>query len=403
MRILVIAEDLRVSGTSEGQVSRSFIYNLNRHPEVSSVDLLYFKCNDENHELEKLNIQNIWIYLTPKVGGIILSFLEKVCHKAFGKSLIDNFKIEWMKKKLRSIDFSLFDRIFVRSTGQSFLTIRACSILKGFEKKTVLYFHDPYPFFWDPGYHGKLTKIGINAFLEMRALIHRGFICTTPSNNLSRDLSFLYGTNKPFLTIPHQFVPEVFNFPEKVFLDDVEDKIVIMYHGAIQLGRTIEPFLEAFRLLIEEKKLFKDKVLLILRIKDGAKFSFRKKYEHISNIRFLEQVSAGYAYKEVSQYSHVNLILEPSGYYSNILVGKAPLLASLNHHIFVLGPDDSELKNLLVNKNLFANSSSVDDIKTKLKLVLEEILINDKVYLDPFNEYFSLSNFFSSLDKVLSK
>lgn len=403
MKVLVIAEDLRVSGTSEGQVSRSFVFNLSRHPRITTVDLLYFKCNVENHFLEKLGVQNSWIFLTPNLNGSIFRFFEKICHKLLGKSIIDNYKINWMKNKFRSFDFSPYDRIFIRSTGQSFWAIRASSALNGYEKKTVLYFHDPYPVFWDPGFFGKLSKIGLNSFLEMRSIVNRGFMLTTPSNYLSKDMRFLYGSKVSFVTIPHQFVPEVFDFPEEVFLKDVEDKIVVMYHGAIQLGRTLDSFLEAFKSLLEENSLFEEKVILILRIKDGKDLPLKSKYKDIRNIRFLDQVNAGVAYKEIYQYSDVNLVLEPSGSYSNILVGKAPLLASLNRPVLVLGPDDSELKYLLKDKNQFARAISTEEIKLKLKLIIDDIVINGKGNKDPFNGYFSIENYFNLLESVLPK
>lgn len=403
MKILVIAEDLRISGTSEGQVSRSFIYNLSLHPKVESIDLLYFKCDKRNHLIEKLNVQKSWVHYTPALGGKFIKFWEKVWHKVFGQSLIDNYKITWMKKKLRSFDFSCYNRIFVRSTGQSFLTIRASSVLKGLEHKTTLYFHDSYPFFWDPGFAGSLNKLAVNSYLEMRNLLHQGFTCTSPASYLGRDLRFLYGIKKPFHTIPHQFVSQVFDIPKEVKLEGVENKIVVMYHGAIQLGRTIEPFLKAFQLLCEENEWFNNNVLLILRIKGDQETYLKNEYKDFTNIWFLGHVDAGTAYQEIAKYSHLNLILEPSGCYSNILVGKAPLLSSLNKPVFILGPDDSELKHLISNKDFFSHATSVNEIKDKFLQIVIDISNESYLQKDCFDGYFTLQNFFNSIDNSLHK
>lgn len=401
MRVLVIAEDLRISGTSEGQVSRSFIYNLARHPKISSVDLLYFNCNGQDHALGKLNVRDSWVYFTPAIGGQFTRFFEKVWHKIFGKSLIDTYKIGWMKRILRAFDFSPYNRVFVRSTGQSFLTIRAADALEGNEAKTVLYFHDTYPFFWDPGFQGEMTKLGVNAYLEMRKLLQSGFICTSPSAYLTRDLRFLYAVQSPFITIPHQFVPEVFEFAEETHLESVEGKLVIMYHGAIQLGRTIQPFLQAFQNLSSVDPWFKENVLLILRIKGNQRTSIQKEFESNENIRFLDQTNAGQSFQELQKYSSLNLILEPSGAYSNILVGKAPLLASLGKPVFVLGPAESELRHLVADGQYFANATSVGEIKSKLLPIVKQISESEISKKDPFAGYFSIDNFFGAVDKVL--
>lgn len=402
MRVLVIAEDLRVSGTSEGQVSRSFIYKLSMYPGISEIDLVYFKVNEDNHLLEKLPVKDKTIHQIPRLNYPFIKFFEKVSHKLLGRSLIDSIKIGWIKKRLKSIDLSKYDRIFVRSTGQSFLTVRSSSVFSGNEHKVVLYFHDPYPVYWDPGFHGNLTLISRNSFVEMKELVSRGFICSSPSQYLSRDLQFLYGSKNPFWTIPHQFSQEVFEMPIDAKLEQANGKITIMYHGALQLGRNIEPFLLAFKELSEENKAFRDQVVLVLRLKGKNVSELHDRFRNVGNINFLDLIPVANAFREIVEYSSINLVVEPSGVYSNILVGKAPLLASLKKPVFLLGPQDSELKKLIASDEYCANSEDKEEIKAKLLGLTHKIASSKEIKMEALEKYFSLESFFHSLDQVFA-
>ena len=56
MKVLILAQDLRISGTSEGLVSRSFILGLNKNCPNSKLDLVYLKTHSSNDSLNLLPV-----------------------------------------------------------------------------------------------------------------------------------------------------------------------------------------------------------------------------------------------------------------------------------------------------------------------------------------------------------
>ncbi|SFT40256.1 hypothetical protein SAMN04489724_0602 [Algoriphagus locisalis] len=401
MRLLVVAEDLRVSGTSEGQVSRSFVYRLALHPDVEKVDLLYLKKESSDHEIDMLPLNQVWEHDILFSKNKISKFVEKLGHKIFGKSLEDKVKLSKMEKILSNVRFENYDFIAVRSSGQSFLSLRAFKKFDYLKDKIVLFFHDPYPVFWDPGYSGPFSKRSENEFKDMKSLIDLGFKCVTPSNLLSKDLRFLYKSNRNFFTLPHQFAPEVFSVFNGPKLKKESGKITFMYHGAIQLGRKIDYFLDACKDLMVESPDFKDQVKLILRIKGNDVERIKTKYKDMEILQILPQVPSQVAFWEAKEIADINLILEPSGNYSNILVGKAPLLDYVNRGVLVLGPEESELRNLLVDQSSFALAGSLIDIKRAVLSSIQKIRDNNTMY-PVFGEYFSVENFNNLASKIFT-
>ena len=59
MRFLVIVQDLRVSGTSEGIVSRSFIAKLRKTYSKSVIDSVYIAHTDTEDRLDLLPVDTI--------------------------------------------------------------------------------------------------------------------------------------------------------------------------------------------------------------------------------------------------------------------------------------------------------------------------------------------------------
>ncbi|MBN3518691.1 hypothetical protein JYB62_01650 [Algoriphagus lutimaris] len=401
MKILVIAEDLRISGTSEGQVSRSFIYRLVSHPNVEKVDLLYLQKESGDHDIEMLEVNQFWQHEILFSKNPVLKFIEKVGHKLLGRSLEDEIKLSKIHKILSKVKFDEYDFIAVRSTGHSFLSLRSIKDFKYLKEKVVLFFHDPYPVFWDPGYSGPLNRRSLFEFKEMKSLIDIGFKCVTPSNLLSRDLRFLYRSKKNFFTLPHQFAPEVFVSSNASGLKKVSEKVTIMYHGAIQLGRKIDPFIDTCKNLISENPSFEQEVELIFRIKGNDTERLKNKYKDMGNLKILPTVNSAIALWESKEIADINLIIEPSGNYSNILVGKAPLLDYVNRRILVLGPEESELRNLLIDKSSFALADSYSEIKMAILIAIKKIK-NEKSNNPVFGDYFSKENFNKIADTIFA-
>src|SRR5690606_26695998 len=98
------------------------------------------------------------------------------------------------------------------------------------------------------------------------------------------------GSKKKFSLLPHQFDPSVFNLKQTInfhFRDN--KKVVIMYHGALQAGRDLDIFLDAYNELLKENVKYRTGTEVILRIKGQSKDRLKRKYES-ENIQFLETV-----------------------------------------------------------------------------------------------------------------
>ena len=96
----------------------------------------------------------------------------------------------------------------------------------------------------------------------------------------------------------------------------------------------------------------------------------------------------------------INIILENGPDYSNILVGKAPFLASTGKPIFCVSPPRSELRDIIKDEKYIADCNDQEDIKQKLADLINERKSSKKpVY--PFGDYFSDVNFKSALKTLL--
>ena len=59
MKFLVIAQDLRISGTSEGIVSRSFLSKLRKIYPNAIIEVVYLKQNESDDQLHLLPVNSI--------------------------------------------------------------------------------------------------------------------------------------------------------------------------------------------------------------------------------------------------------------------------------------------------------------------------------------------------------
>ena len=57
-------------------------------------------------------------------------------------------------------------------------------------------------------------------------------------------MEHLYGSQKPFFTVPHQYCEEVFDFSDKSKVRKKQKEVQISYHGVIQFTRNIDVLLD---------------------------------------------------------------------------------------------------------------------------------------------------------------
>jgi hypothetical protein len=103
---------------------------------------------------------------------------------------------------------------------------------------------------------------------------------------------------------------------------------------------------------------------------------------------------------EQTHIADINIILENGPLYCNILVGKAPFLASLHKPVFCVSPERSELRQIIKNPELIANGGDLVDVKVKLEALIEKRLISIRP-VDCFGDYFSDEDFKKKMEIIL--
>jgi len=397
MKILIIVQDLRISGTSEGIVSRSFITRLRKSYPEAVIDVHYFMSYEHNYDKELLSVNSISEYKIKRKPPLYIKFSNAIYRRLFFKSIYRSYYLNQFKNVISEIAYEKYDQIFIRSSGLEYETILASKDLP-ILRKAIINFHDPYPFFFDTSSKKEFTKREFLDFREMYKVIQLAKACITPSSLLSKDLQMIYGNNKKFYTLPHQYDEVGFNLSDVSAVRKKEKVISLSYHGGLQFGRNIDILLDAFVELCDQNKDIKDNVEMVFRLKSSENKRLKEKYLNCENIYILEGLNFSNSANEQKKESDIILIVESYLDYSNILLGKAPFVASLNKPIFALLPFECELRKIIKDKNYIATSNDLEEIKEKLhKLIVE--FRNHKLE-NPFNNYFSLEQFINKLKKI---
>lgn len=400
IKFFVIVQDLRVSGTSEGIVSRSFLAKLRKAYPDSVIDVLYLKTHERDDQLNLLPINNIQTY----VLNIKIPFFTKWINKLYWRIFHVSLKEEYINKVYASyiakVDYKEYDHIFIRSSGLNHETILATKNLP-ILKKAIINFHDPYPLFWYSGEHTVLSNLELFRFKVMVKVVAKAKKCISPSSLLSHDLHFLYGSKKTFHTLPHQFDATVFNLEYISGVFQKTKRVTISYQGALQFGRNIEVLLDCYAELLNSNTLYNEDTEFIIRLKSSELNRLKEKYAKVQNIVFLEGISSSNSIYEQWHLSDINILLENGPFCCNILLGKTPLLAFINKPIFTLSPEKSEIRNILKNREFVASYENKEEIKLKLENLIVNRL-NNEAYINPFGDYFSDEEFKNKIKIIIN-
>jgi hypothetical protein len=400
MKFLVIAQDLRVMGTSEGIVSRSFVAKLRKTYPDALIDICYVTHSTTDDKLEILPADKILRYNINQRVPLIIRFLNKFYWRLFNSSLHQKWIIYRYARIIAKIKYSQYDHIFIRAAGinhEVILATRGLPILK----KAILNFHDPYPLAWYVGTKKVPDKLYLNDLYNMIEVVHEARAITTTANYMSHDLQYLYASKKYIHTLPHQYDPSVFDLNDKSQVLKKGTKINISYHGALMFGRNIENLLDAYIQLLNENDNYQNNTEFVLRLKGEGIAKLKNKYKAISNIKILDTIDFSNSANEQIYESDIVVILENGPLYSNILVGKAPFLAYYNKAVLCISPQKSELKEIIRDNRCIANMND----KTEIKYKLNELIINRLKPNEPFNpfgNYFSDEMFKIQLNKIIA-
>jgi len=397
MKILVIAQDLRISGTSEGIVSRSFIIRLRKLYPEAIIDLCYFKGYAHDYNEELLNVNSISEHIVKRKPPLYIKLCNAIYRRLFTKSIYKKYYLGQYKNIIAEIDYKVYNLVFIRSSGLEYETILACKNLP-ILKTAIINFHDPYPFFFDTSSNKELTKRELIDFQEMYEVVKLSKACITPSSLLSKDLQVIYGNRKKFYSLPHQYDQSAFDLSDNVAVRKKEKAISISYHGGLQFGRNLDILLDAFAELSNENQNINKNVEMVFRLKSSENTRIKEKYVQYKNIHILDALNFSNSANEQKNESDIIIILESYLDYSNILLGKAPFVASLNKPVFALLPLECELRKIIKNENYIAASNNSVEIKEKLQNLIE--IFSNATLENPFEDYFSLEQFKNKLEII---
>ena len=399
IKFIVITQDLRVSGTSEGIVSRSFLSKLRKSFPNAVIDVLYLKHGMSDDDLHLLPVDSIQTHVLNLKIPFFTKWLNKLYWRLFHVSLKERHIHKVYASYISKIDYQGYNHIFIRSSGLEYETILASSNLP-FLKQAIINFHDPYPLFWYSGGKATLSNLELFRLKAMIEVVSKVKYCITPSNLLSNDMRFLLNSDKKFFTLPHQFDELVFNLSDNSKILTKSKKVTISYHGAIMFGRNIDILLDCYQELINNHLNYEENTEFILRLRGQDNERLRLKYSNCDNIIILDTLNFSNSCYEQTHEADIVVLLENGPYYSNILVGKAPFLASLKKPILCISPEISEMRIIIKDDKYIGSYNNKDEIKLKLKNLIEDRLnSNDPVY--PFGNYFSDENFKKMLNMIL--
>lgn len=400
MKFLIIEQDLRISGTSQGIISRSFLAKLRKAYPVAEIDVHYIIYSDTEDRLDLLPVNTIVKHIVNIEIPSCIIFLNRFYWRFFHVSLKERYIHKQYAKIIAGIDYSSYNHIFIRSAGIEHEMILATHNLP-ILKNAIVNFHDPYPLSWYVGNTSKLTNLELFRLKRIIEVVEQAKTCSSSAQYMSHDLQHLYAAKKKFYTLPHQYDETVFDLSDKVFVRKKTKKISISYHGAIMFGRNADIVLDAFQELVNENEIYKQHTEFIMRLKSSENSRLRDKYVFTENIQIYDTLNFSNSSYEQIYESDIVVILENGPLYCNILVGKAPFLAAYGKPVLCISPEKSELRKLVVDERCIAHMNDIKEIKEKLKALIDNRLTSNEYFM-PFGDYFSDVNFKEKLDEILN-
>ncbi|MCK8141928.1 hypothetical protein MW871_08480 [Flavobacterium sp. I-SCBP12n] len=400
MKFLIVEQDLRVSGTSQGIISRSFLAKLRKAYPEATIDVVYIVHTDTEDQLNLLPVNTIEKKIINIKVPFWTIFWNRFYWRLFHVSLKERNIHKQYAKFIETIHYKAYDHIFIRSAGIDHEIILATHNLP-ILKKAIVNFHDPYPLSWYVGSKTDLSNLELFRLKRMMEIVAQAKTCSSSAQWMSHDLEHLYASKKKFYTLPHQFDETVFDLSDKSQMLAKNKKISISYHGAIMFGRNLENLLIAYQELVQENVSYKENTEFILRVKGEGIKQLKQQFSSIENIQILDCLNFSNSSNEQIHESDIIIILENGPLYCNILVGKAPFLAAYGKPVLCVSPEKSELRGIITDERFIADMNNVQEIKQKLKGLIDDRMIsNEKV--TPFGDYFSDENFKTSLGKIIN-
>ncbi|MES2411563.1 MAG: hypothetical protein V4535_08990 [Bacteroidota bacterium] len=398
-KFLIIEQDLKISGTSQGIISRSFLAKLRMAYPNAIIDVVYLKSQPSDDQLHLLPVDSIDTHILNLKIPFFTKWINKLYWRIFHVSLAARHINSVYGTYISKIDYQNHDHIFIRSAGLDCETILGAKDLP-ILKRAIITFNEPYPTFWCTGSETPLTNLGLFKHKEMYSVVSQSKSCMA-TESLAEDMEYLYGSRKKFHIMPHHYSETVFDLSDNGKVLKKNKKITISYHGAIQFGRNADILLDAYQELVTENPLYKENTEFILRLRGKDNKRLTQKYLKCENILVLDTLNFSNSAYEQVHIADINIILENGPLYCNILVGKAPFLASFGKPVLSISPKRSELRKIVKDKQYIADCENKEEIKQKLENLIINRL-NSKELVSPFGDYFSDENFIKMMNTILA-
>lgn len=403
MKFLIIVQDLRVTGTSQGIIERSFLNKLRKIYPDSIIEVLYVSDHIHNDKFEVLSVNKIIIKKVSQKIPFHIKWYNRIYRRVLGKSYADEYILEkyanFINAFLNGYNLESFDLLMIRSCGLKHENIRALKYVKQI-KRFVINFHDPFPYSWYVQKPQKLDKSELYRLKDMISIVDNAKQSCSSAYYMSQDLKFLYAYNRPFYTVLHQFDASAFDFANAKNFRKKQRKIQLSYHGALMFGRNLKILIKAFIELNKTLDWFQNDVELVLRLKGEGVNDIKKMVEDTSNIVVLDCLDFANSSMEQINESDVLILLENGPDYCNILPGKAPFLFSTKKKVLMSSPKRSELRRISRNSYKYMyDMNDFEDAKDKLL----NIITDDKIDISIFEDYFSEENFKKQLEEVIKQ
>ena len=401
MKFLIITQDLRITGTSQGILERSFLAKLRKSYPDAVIDVLYLKQYESEDDLHLLPVNSIETHVLNLKIPFMTKWKNKIYWRLFHVSLNELHIHKVYGSYISKVDKEKYDHIHIRTSGVNCETILGSYNLPVL-KKSFITFNEPYPYFWCSGNFEKLSKLHYYRLQKMLKVIEQSKGCIS-TKFLARDLQFLYGTRKVFYELPHQFTDSVFDIKKNknVFLKS--KKVAISYHGAIQFGRDLDELLDVYCEIIKANEVIRNNTEFFVRLKSSEFNRLVQKYQDIENIHILEGVDFHTSYYEQSIISDINISLENGPIYCTVLLGKAPLLDFVRKRFLSISPLRSEMRESIKYSKFIATYNNKEEIENKLRSLTDEVLAGEVFEEKAFGDYFSDESFKSALGQIIKE
>ena len=397
MNFLIITQDLRISGTSQGIIERSFLSKLRKIYPEAIIDVLYLCTHNHDDNLDILPVNSIVKKIINRAIPFHVKWINRISTRIFNVMYAENYIHNQFANEIKKVDYTLYDHIMVRSAGlehETLLAMHNLTILK----HTVVNFHDPYPYSWYKGLSSKVTNSELKRLQKIIQIVSDAKACCASAYYMAKDLQYLYASDKYFYTLPHQFTFEGFDLSDKNNVRKKGKKIQISYHGALMFGRNVFILVEAFKQLIDKHEWIKEEVEFVMRVKGDGVSKLKEMVKDSTNILVLDTLNFSNSSNEQIHESDINIILENGPHYCNILGGKVPFLFALDKKVFISSPDRSELRRYLPNYPFLCDMNDLEDTKSKLY----EVLTSEDLHNSAAKELFSDESFKKALYQIFN-